>query len=224
MKVIAVVPAFNEVGTIAEVVRGAAAHVSAVLVVDDGSTDGTPEAARAAGAEVLSLTGNQGKGSAVRAGLERLGETDATHALLMDGDLQHRPDEIPLLLDAATRTGAVLVVGERVFNRAGMPPSRYWANVVGSWALSTLLGVPLSDTQSGFRLIALDTARGLQLRGRGYEIETEMIVKLGRQRARVVGVPVSAVYNGARSKLRPVRDTTRNILLAVFYRVAPWPR
>ena len=224
MKVVAVVPAFNEVGTIADVVRGAAAHVEAVLVVDDGSTDGTADAARSAGAEVLLLAGNQGKGSAVRAGLARLADSDVTHALLMDGDLQHRPDEIPRLLDAARRTGAALVVGERVFNRAAMPASRYWANVVGSWALASLLGVPLSDSQSGFRLIALDVARNLHLQGKGYEIETEMIVKMRRRRAKVVGVPVSAVYNGARSKLRPVRDTTRNILLAVFYRFAPWPR
>lgn len=224
MKVVAVVPAFNEVGTIADVVRGAAPHVEAVLVVDDGSTDGTADAARAAGADVLSLTRNQGKGAAVRAGLTRLADSDVTHALLMDGDMQHRPDEIPRLLDAARETGATLVVGERVFNRAAMPASRYWANILGSRLLASLLGVPLSDTQSGFRLIALDVVRSLFLQGKGYEIETEMIVKMRRRRARVVGVPVSAVYNGSRSKLRPVRDTTRNVLLAVYYRFAPWPR
>ncbi len=224
MKVVAIVPAFNEVHTIADVVRGAAAHVASVLVVDDGSNDGTADAARAAGADVLALAGNQGKGAAVRAGLQRLAGTDATHALLMDGDLQHRPDEIPRLLEAGRRTGAALVVGERVFSQQAMPASRYWANVVGSWALSTLMGVRLSDTQSGFRLIALDVARDLRLCSTGYEIETEMIVKLGRRGARIVGVPVSAVYNGSRSKLRPVRDTSRNVLLAVFYRFAPWPR
>lgn len=224
MKVVALVPAFNEASAIAEVVRGASAHVSAVLVVDDGSTDGTAALARGAGAEVLSLTGNQGKGSAIRAGLQRLAGADVTHVLLMDGDLQHRPDEIPRLVEMARRTGAALVVGERAFRREAMPVSRYWANVLGSWALSTLMGVPLSDTQSGFRLLALDAVRDLRLRGSGYEIETEMIVKLGRRKALVVGVPVSAVYNGSRSKLRPVRDTARNVLLAVFYRFAPLPR
>lgn len=224
MKVVAVVPAFNEAHAIGDVVRGAAAHVAEVLVVDDGSTDGTAEAARAAGAVVISLPANRGKGSAVRAGLQRLFASDATHALLMDGDLQHRPDEIPRLIATAARTGAALVVGEREFKRDAMPPSRYWANVIGSWALSTLMGVPLTDTQSGFRLLSLDAVRELPLCGRGYEIETEMIVKLGKRRAQVVGVPVSAVYNGSRSKLRPVRDTTRNVLLAIVYRFTPLPR
>lgn len=224
MKAVAIIPAFNEAQTIAEVVRGAAQHVARVVVVDDGSSDGTGDAARAAGAEVLSLARNGGKGVAVRAGLAHLADSDVTHALLMDGDLQHRPEEIPQLLEAAARTGAALVVGERVFKRDEMPASRYWANIVGSWALSTFIGVPLSDTQSGFRVLSLDAARGLALRGKGYEIETEMIVKLGKSGACVVGVPVSAVYTGARSKLRPVRDTTRNVLLAVFYRFSPGPR
>lgn len=221
MKVMAVIPAYNEAPFIAEVVRGASAHVAGVVVVDDGSTDETAEVARAAGAHVLTLPANRGKGSAVRAGLEYLAATDATHALLMDGDMQHRPDEIPRLVETAQRSGAALVVGARVFRREAMPASRYWANVIGSRALSTLMGVRLADTQSGFRLLSLDAVRQLDLTGRGYEIETEMIVKLARRGARVVGVPVSAVYNESRSKLRPVRDTTRNVLLAIFYRFAP---
>lgn len=221
MKVMAVIPAYNEAPFIAAVVRGAAAHVAGVVVVDDGSTDETAAVARDAGAHVLALPANLGKGSAVRAGLDYLATTDATHALLMDGDMQHRPEEIPRLVDAAQRSGAALVVGARVFRREAMPASRYWANVIGSWALSTLMGVRLADTQSGFRLLSLDAVRQLDLSGRGYEIETEMIVKLAKRGARVVGVPVSAVYNESRSKLRPVRDTTRTVLLAIFYRFAP---
>lgn len=221
MKVMAVIPAYNEAPFIGEVVRGASVHVAGVVVVDDGSSDETAAVARTAGARVLTLPANQGKGSAVRAGLDYLATTDATHALLMDGDMQHRPEEIPRLIDTAQRSGAALVVGARVFRREAMPASRYWANVIGSRALSTLMGVRLADTQSGFRLLSLDAVRQLDLSGRGYEIETEMIVKLARRGARVVGVPVSAVYNESRSKLRPVRDTTRNVLLAIFYRFAP---
>jgi len=227
VKVTVVIPAYNEASAIGAVVRGARAFVPQVLVVDDGSSDGTATEAEAAGAEVLRLPENRGKGTAMRAGLARLLTSDTTHVLFMDGDGQHRAEEIPHLVDAAATTGAALVIGERVFRREAMPPSRYWANVIGSWALSTFMGVRLADTQSGFRMLALDAIRDVPLRARGYEIETEMIVKLSKRGATVAGVPVSAVYNdGVRSKLRPVRDTTRNVVLAIVYRFTPrwWRR
>lgn len=218
MKVCALVPAYNEVASIAAVVRGAAANVADVLVVDDGSTDGTGDAAREAGAEVMRLDRNGGKGTAIRAGLSRVLRSDATHVLFMDGDLQHRPSEIPGLLAEAAATGAAMVIGERVFVREEMPASRYWANVIGSWALATLMGVDLKDTQSGFRVVRTDVLRQLSLEATGYEFETELVVKLARRGARIARVPIKAVYGGESSKIRPVRDTTRNVVLALAYR------
>lgn len=218
MKVWALVPAYDEATTIADVVRGAAAIVDTVLVVDDGSADGTGDAAAAAGAEVMRLDTNRGKGTAIRAGLSRVFESDATHVIFMDGDLQHRPSEIPGLLAAAEATGAAMVIGERVFVRDQMPAARYWANVIGSWALATLMGVDLTDTQSGFRVVRTDVLRQVRLEATGYEFETELVVKLARQGARITRVPIQAVYAGESSKIRPVRDTTRNIVLALVYR------
>lgn len=218
MKVWAIVPAFNEARTIAAVVHGALAHVTRVMVVDDGSTDGTGDAAAAAGAEVMRLDRNGGKGTAIRAGLSQVLQGEATHVLFMDGDLQHRPQEIPALLAEAGTTGAAMVIGERVFVRDQMPPARYWANVIGSWALATLMGVDLTDTQSGFRVVRTDILRQVPLEATGYEFETELVVKLARRGARIARVPIKAVYGGETSKLRPIRDTTRNILLAVVYR------
>jgi len=218
MKVWALVPVFNEAATIAAVVRGASACVATVLVVDDGSTDGTAEAAVAAGAEVMRLGRNGGKGTAIRAGLARVFESDATHVLFMDGDLQHRPQEIPALLAEAAASGAAMVIGERTFVREEMPASRYWANVIGSWALATLMGVDLSDTQSGFRVVRTDVLRQIPLEATGYEFETELVVKLARRGAHIARVPVKAVYGGESSKLRPVRDTSRNVILALVYR------
>lgn len=218
MKVCALIPAYNEEATVADVVRGAAAHVADVLVVDDGSTDGTSAAATAAGATVMRLDRNRGKGTAIRAGLSQVLASDATHVLFMDGDLQHRPDEIPALIKEADATGAAMVIGERVFVRAEMPTSRYLANVVGSWALATLMGVDLKDTQSGFRLVRTDVLKQLSLEATGYEFETELVVKLARRGARIARVPVQAVYGNETSKIRPVRDTTRNIALALVYR------
>jgi glycosyltransferase involved in cell wall biosynthesis len=218
MRVQALIPAFNEAATIARVVTEVSPHVAAICVIDDGSSDGTAEAARRAGAEVMLNPGARGKGEAVRAGLARVLTGDCTHVLLLDGDLQHLPEEAPLLIDVARRTGVDVVLGERRFDRRAMPASRYHANRIGSLALSKFVGVPIRDTQCGFRLFKIEALRGLRLRARGYDIETEMLVKLTRRGARIATVPITAVYGGQRSKLRPVRDTTKTCFLAVYYR------
>jgi glycosyltransferase involved in cell wall biosynthesis len=193
-------------------------------VVDDGSTDDTADVAAEAGADVMRLDRNGGKGTAIRAGLSRVFQGDATHVIFMDGDLQHRPEEIPGLLAEAAATGAAMVIGERVFVRSEMPPSRYWANVIGSWALATLMGVDLTDTQSGFRVVRTDVLARIDLEATGYEFETELVVKLAQRGAHIARVPIKAVYAGEKSKLRPVRDTTRNIVLALVYRFRRSPR
>jgi len=214
----ALVPAYNEAGTIAEVVRGVLPFVSQVLVVDDGSTDGTADAARAAGAEVITHPTNRGKGHAVRSGLAHLLTGGSTHIVFLDGDLQHVPQETPLLLETARVTGADVVIGERRFDRACMPASRYHANRIGSRALSSFVGVPVRDTQCGFRVFRTEVLRRMVVTARGYDVETEMLVKLRRLGGRIASVPITAVYNGGPSKLRPVRDTTRTCFLAVYYR------
>jgi len=214
----AIIPAFNEADTVAAVVEGLRDSVAAVVVVDDGSSDGTAGRARQAGAEVIVHQRNLGKGSAVRTGLARVSAGDFTHVLLVDGDMQHLPHEASRLIDAAARTGADAVLGERQFSRDAMPASRYHTNLIGSWALSSFVGVPIRDTQCGFRVFKVDVLRGLRLRATSYDIETEMLIKLRRRGGRVISVPVTAVYAGQRSKLRPIRDTTRTCFLAVYYR------
>jgi len=214
----AVIPAFNEARSIAAVVDGVLRAVDRVIVVDDGSTDETAERARAAGADVIVHPANQGKGHAVRKGIARVLEGDFTHVLLLDADMQHLPAEAAALLTEAERSGADIVLGERRFDRARMPASRYHANRIGSRVLSWFVGVPVRDTQCGFRVFRVDALRPLTLTATGYEIETEMLVKVRRRRGRIASVPVTAVYGNERSKLRPVPDTTRTCFLAVYYR------
>jgi len=218
LRVVAVIAAFNEGRHIREVVLGTRPHVDAVIVVDDGSTDDTAAVAEAAGAEVVRHRGNRGKGVAVRSGLDAVRGRGFSHILLMDGDLQHRPSDVPRLVAAAAAGDADVIVGARTFDRAQMPASRYWSNVIGSWALGGLVGVPIGDTQSGFRLIRLAALEPLTLTSTGYEIETEMLIRLARRGSVVREVRVALAYDGAPSKLRPIRDTTRTCFLALYYR------
>jgi glycosyltransferase involved in cell wall biosynthesis len=214
----AVIPALDEAGSIAQVVAGVRGAVDHVIVVDDGSSDQTAERARAAGAEVIVHEVNRGKGHAVRSGLARVLDGGFTHVLLLDGDMQHLPEEAAALVEHAVRSGADVVLGQRKFDRERMPPSRYHANRIGSRVLSWFVGVPVEDTQCGFRVFRVDALRPLHLNATKYEIETEMLVKVRRRGGRVETVPVTAVYAGQKSKLRPVPDTTRTCFLAVYYR------
>jgi glycosyltransferase involved in cell wall biosynthesis len=218
MEAVALVAAYNEAATIADVVRGVRPFVSEVIVVDDGSTDGTGEEARRAGAHVIAHEANHGKGHAVRTGLAYLLRGRPTHVVLLDGDMQHLPEETSRLLEAARESDADVVIGERRFDRSRMPASRYYTNRIGSRALSWFVGVPVGDTQCGFRIFRAEALRRMPLSATGYEIETEMLVKLRRMGGRIASAPVTAVYSGQRSKLRPIRDTTRTCFLAVYYR------
>jgi glycosyltransferase involved in cell wall biosynthesis len=219
MTVVALIPALNEAATIAQVVAEIRPHVARVVVVSDGSRDATGDLATQAGATVLTHGDPRGKGQAVRTGLAHiLAASDVDYVLILDGDRQHLPSEAPRLINAARSSGADLVAGERQFNRDAMPAARYYANIVGSRALSSFMGSDLRDTQCGYRLFRAAMLRRLPLRSTGYDIETEMLVKVGRLGGRIVNVPITAVYDGAPSKLRPVRDTTRTCFRAVYYR------
>ena len=215
----ALIAAFNEEAHIADVVKGTASYASPVVVVDDGSTDNTAARAREAGAIVLTHQQNRGKGCAIRTGLEYALKQDRTHVLFLDADLQHDPAEIPRLIARAEQGHGDLVIGEREFRKDTMPAARFYANVIGSAILSRFTGTDVADSQSGFRLIRTDMLRCLQLTATGYEIETEMLIKLVQAGAAVERVTMRRLqYEGTHSKIRPVWDTTRTCFLAVWYR------
>ena len=220
MRVCAVIPAYNEADVIGDLVAAVRQHVDQVIVVDDGSVDGTGARAAGAGASCLRFEENQGKGAAVRHALARVAPGAFTHVLFMDGDGQHRPEDIPSLLQEARVSGADLVIGTRPLDQARMPRSRHLSNSLGSRVASRLVGRPIRDSQSGFRLVRLASLAALSLRSRGYEIEMEVLIKLCGTGAQVSQTPVALVYDGgrARSKMRPIRDTVRICLWSVAFR------
>jgi glycosyltransferase involved in cell wall biosynthesis len=213
----ALIPAYQAEATVGDVVRGARRHVDRVLVVDDGSTDRTGERAAEAGAEVLRLPENSGKGSALRAGLERILTSDATHVVFLDADGQHDPDHLPAVLGAA-RQGDSFVIGSRVARPEETPAVRYRTNEIGSRILTRMTGHEVEDGQSGYRVIAADILRRLKLNARGYLIETEILLKAARHVGGFRHVPVRAIYGGP-SHYRPFRDTWIISWGAVYYKV-----
>ena len=213
----ALVPAFQAEKTVGTVVRGLTASVPRVVVVDDGSTDRTGAEAQAAGAQVLRLASNGGKGTALRAGLARVLEGDATHVAFVDADGQHDPADLPRLLEAA-RAGDDFVIGSRMAELEAIPAYRYRTNEIGSQVLSRMTGHEVEDAQSGYRVIAADLLRQLALNARGYIIETEILLKAAPHVRRFRHVPIRAIYGGP-SHYRPFRDTWVISWGAVYYKV-----
>jgi len=220
MRTCVLIPAFNEASHITKVVEGAREYVETVIVIDDGSSDGTAELARNAGAFCIESPTNGGKASALRRGINYAVAQNFTHAVTLDGDGQHLPQDIPALLRASQETGADLVIGARSFDRALMPRARYYSNTIGSRWASALVGREIKDSQSGFRLFRLETLNRIKLRSRRYEFEMEALIKLGRAGCIIAHAPIHMVYdNGqARSKMKPVRDTVRICLWSLAYR------
>jgi glycosyltransferase involved in cell wall biosynthesis len=204
-----VLPCLNEGATIAGLVGEARQFVPTIIVVDDGSTDSTAAQARSAGAAVVSHAENRGKGAALKSGLAEALETGFEWAVTMDGDGQHKPQDLPTFLQCAERTGAQLVVGNRMHNPQAIPWLRRHVNLWMSRRISRSAGQALADSQCGFRLVNLKTWAGLRLETEHFEFESEMLLAFVRAGHRVDFVPIQVVAQGPHSHIRPLADACR---------------
>ncbi len=208
MKICAIIPAYNEEKNIRWLVSSLKKSGYAVLVIDDGSSDGTSNEASSAGAEVLRNGVNQGKGASLIRGFSHVKRGDFDGVIVMDGDGQHLPEDIPALLSAAG-AGGNLVVGNRMARPGEMPLSRWLTNKFMSFLLSCLTKQRISDSQCGFRFISASTLAKLNLSCSNYEIESEMLLAAGRSGCKILSVPVKSVYRGTKSQIDPLLDTVR---------------
>ena len=209
-RALALIPAFNEAGPIADVIRRAQPHVREVVVVDDGSTDETSSVARAAGATVLRHDVNRGKGAAIITGLNYLRQSPANCGVLLDADGQHDPDTIPEFIALAEQTGAGIVIGSRMNDTREMPALRLWTNRFMSWVTGKLARQAIPDSQCGYRLLTRAVLPDLKLVTARFETETEMLIQAGRAGHKIVSLPIRTIYKPGRvSRIQPGRDGVR---------------
>jgi glycosyltransferase involved in cell wall biosynthesis len=215
LRVAVIIPALNEAGNIGRLVEEVAAVASVrILVVDNGSTDGTGQVAQRAGAEVVHEQ-RRGYGFACAAGVAAA--RDADLLAFLDGDFSFLPGELPVVLGPLLAGQADLVLGSRMRGQiapGAMPPHQLFGNWLVAGLMRLLYGLPLTDL-SPYRAIRADLLAQLDLREMTYGWPTEMMVKAARQGARLIEVPVSYYPRHAgRSK---VSGTVRGTLLATWY-------
>ncbi len=191
MKTLIVVPAYNEATTIAQVLN-AFGETYDVVVVDDGSIDGTGEIARAGGATILRHVVNRGLGAALRTGFAyAIQQGTYDFVVTLDADGQHDPAEINNFIEALSQ-GADVVIGKREL--ADMPLIRQGYNAAGAIITTALFGGPLTDSQSGFRAFRVSKLCDFRLMTSRMEISSEIIAEAYRVGAKIKQIPISIKY------------------------------
>lgn len=222
-RVAVLVPAFDCARTIADVVRGAFRHCAHVLVVDDGSSDGTAELARAAGAEVIRHDANRGKGAALRSGLIRLLAQGFTHAFSVDGDGQHLESEMQRMLDLSHASpGAIVLGARRIAPEQEVAPIKRFGNDFANWWVSLAAGREFRDTQTGFRIYPIEATLDLGVQAERYQFESEVLILAARRGVGIETCEVAVFYPppGERiSHYAPWLDTVRIISTVVSFLV-----
>jgi glycosyltransferase involved in cell wall biosynthesis len=209
IKVGVIIPAYREQGRIGSVIRRVMDHVPDVVVIDDGSGDGTAVEAEALGVVVLRHTENQGKGMALNTGFAYMREQGFDVVLTLDADGQHNPDDVPRFLEAYRRTGIPVLIGNRMKDTSRMPVVRRLTNRFMSWLLSRELRQFIPDTQCGFRLYACDILPPKPVKSPRYAAESEILLNLADRGIRMDSVPISTIYRDEKSKINPWTDTLR---------------
>ncbi len=202
MRIITIIPAYNEENTIGKVIKGVK-NYSDVLVVNDGSTDHTSSLASNEGVKVLNHTKNMGKGAALKTGLKYAIKEDYDRIVLLDGDGQHDPTYIPLLLKGMEN--ADVIIGSRFIgvNPENMPIQRRLSNGITTRIIRFVTGYHITDSQCGFRVISKKAAPFfVNISYNDYVYESEVLCRASQNRLVVDEIPIECVYGTEKSYVR----------------------
>jgi glycosyltransferase involved in cell wall biosynthesis len=213
MKVAIIIPAFNEAKTIQGLLEQLKNYNKRdIVVVDDGSSDGTTDIVAGFGATLLKHEKNKGKGMAHRTGFEYAITKGYGGVITMDADGQHAPEELEHFLSNSGE--ADILVGTRSMSLANMPMLRYLTNKVTSLVVSLIASQRIFDSQSGYRYISAEVLKRVPLKTKRFQTESEILIKAGRMGFRIGAVRISTIYREEKSYINPFIDTGRFIGLA----------
>lgn len=217
MKTCVLIPTYNESKTIAELVKQIRAEHLDCLVIDDGSMDKTAEIARSSGAAIIIHKENRGKGASLKSGFNYALEAGYEAVVVLDGDGQHNPRDVRRFIDTAMKTGADIIVGNRMGNPRSMPFIRRATNICLSSFISKMCGQLIPDTQCGFRLIRSNVLKSIKLISSKFDTESEMLIRAGKD-FKIISIPIKSIYNNEVSSINPLKDPFRFMRLIIRIR------
>lgn len=223
-------PTYNNAGTLRRVIEGVLEHCADVIVVNDGSTDATAAILKGfPQVRQVHFPKNKGKGAALRAGFKEARERGFTHAITIDSDGQHYPEDLPVFLEEMKRHGrpeGLLLIGARNMGQEGVPRKSSFGNRFSNFWFWVETGIRLKDTQSGYRAYPLIPLQRIGFWSARFEFEVEVIVRAAWDGIAVRNVPVRVKYDAAErvSHFRPGADfgrisvmNTWLVLMLIFY-------
>jgi len=202
---IACIPAYNEESHIESLVKSAKNHVDSVVVCDDGSTDNTANIAKNAGAVVISHKINKGYGAAIISLFDYARENNVDTMITVDGDGQHDPDQIPLLVDILSQHNVDVVIGSRFLNQNTEAPG-YRQRGIKIITSTANYGTDLkvSDSQSGFRAYSKNAINAIHPTEENMSVSTEILFKISNKGLSLAEVPITISYDGDTSEHNPL--------------------
>jgi glycosyltransferase involved in cell wall biosynthesis len=212
-KILILVPAYNAAKYLPELTKRIikAAGECDILIINDGSSDNSEEIL--AGLDVIHLTNspNKGKGYTLNRGFDYSIEHGYENVITIDADLQHLPEELPLFVASCREYD--MAIGTRQMRLGVMPFARWLTNNLTSLIISVFSGMRIRDSQSGYRMISVDTLKKLHLKSVKYDFESEMLFQAGALNIKIGEIPIATVYEGSHSYINPFIDTGRFIKL-----------
>lgn len=195
MRLVVVIPAFNEEQRVAQTIAAVKPFAAAVVVVDDGSKDQTSMVAREAGAIVIRHLINCGPGAATQTGLVYAKSLDADYVATFDADGQHEANDIPLMLEFLIAQQKDVVFGSRFLKNNKVPWLRRLANMAGNFITFLLSGIYLTDSQSGFKIFSKKALDHISITANGFEFCSEIVREVGSEGILYCEYPIHVYYS-----------------------------
>jgi len=218
-----VIPAYNAQETVGPVVKGALAFLPTVIVADDGSTDATARVAEDAGALVIRVPENRGKGHCLRLLFAEARKRGFDVVIALDSDGQHDPADIPRFLESHGDDPGAVIVGSRMADEDAIPVHRRNSMLVARFYVCLAANRYIDDTQCGYRLYPLSVVESIALLKERYVTETELLLKAGDSGIPIRSLPIRAVYHPEqKTYFRSVPDVAAISVYVISYIMVKW--